>query len=96
MKYVYLWYVKVTQEALKKNITDNSYGSNWEAKVKEVCKKLKVKLLFIGSPYGTVEQYVVGVESDGTLDEFGKVSGEFYQIDPAFIEYAKTEIIVLS
>jgi len=86
----------MSQEALKKNITDNKYGSNWEAKVKEVCKKQGVKLLFLGSPYGTVEQEVVGVESDGNLEEFGKVSGEFYRIDPAMIEYAKTEIIVLS
>jgi len=96
MKYAYLWYVKVSQEALKKMISDNKYAPNWVAKVREIVKKAGVKLLFIGTPYGTVEQYVVAIESDSPLDEHSKVNGEFYRIDPAFIEYAKTEIIALS
>ena len=96
MKFVYLWYVKLSQEGLKKMISDNKYGPNWVAKVKEVAKKAGVKLLFVGAPYGTAEQYVVAVESDSPLDEHSKVNGEFYRIDPAMIEYAKTEIITLS
>ena len=35
MKYVYNWYVKMSQDALKKMVTDNKYGPNWVAKVKE-------------------------------------------------------------
>jgi hypothetical protein len=96
MKYVYLWYVKMSHEALKKAFSDAKYGPNWEAKVKEVCKKQGLKLLFLGSPFGTVEQEVVAIESDSPLDEFGKVSNEFYRIDPVLVEYAKTEIILLS
>ncbi len=96
MKYVYNWYVKVSQDALKKMVTDNKYGPNWVAKVKEIGKKAAgVKLLFVGSPFGTAEQYLVALESDSPLDEFYKVTGEFYRIDPALIEYAKTEIILL-
>ena len=94
MKYVYLWYVKTSQEALKKMISDNKFGPNWVAKVKEVGKKAGVKLLFVGSPFGTPEQYVVAIESDHPLDEFYKVTGELYRIDPAMIEYAKTEIVL--
>ena len=96
MKYVYLWYVKVSQEALKKMVTDNKFGPNWVAKVKEVGKKAGVKLLFVGSPFGTAEQYVVAIESDNPLDEFYKVTGELYRVDPTMIEYAKTEIIMLT
>ncbi|MFH1180079.1 MAG: hypothetical protein V1710_06945 [Candidatus Bathyarchaeota archaeon] len=93
MKYVYLWYVKMTQEALKKNIADNKYSENWTAKARELCKKHGMKLLLLGSPYATVEQIVVGVETDVPLDEFGKLTTDLYHIDPAFIEYAKTMII---
>ena len=95
MKFVYLWYVKMSQEALKKEITDDKFVSNWVAKAKEICKKKSAKVLFLGDPYGTVEQFVIGIESDLSLDEFGKVSGELYRIDSAAIEYARTEIVVL-
>jgi hypothetical protein len=95
MKYVYNWYVKASQEGIKKMISDNKYGPNWVAKVKEVGKKAGVKLLFVGSPFGTAEQYIVAIESDHALDEFYKVTGELYRIDPAMIEYAKTEIILV-
>jgi len=57
---------------------------------------MKAKLIFLGSPYGTAEQYVVGIESNSLLDEFSKITSAFYRINPAMIEYAKTEIVVLS
>jgi hypothetical protein len=46
----------MSHEALKKAFTDDKYGSNWVAKVKEVCKKQSIKLFFIGSPFGFIEQ----------------------------------------
>jgi hypothetical protein len=95
LKYTYLWYVKMSTEALKKNIADGKYYSNWAAKAKEVCAKNKEKLLFIGNPYGTVEQIVVAVESDKPLDEFSKLTSALYQIDPIMPEYARTETIML-
>jgi hypothetical protein len=95
MKFVYLWYVKESREALKKEMTDDKFISNWVAKVKEICKKNSAKVLFQGDPYGTVEQFVIGIESDSPPDEFGKFSGEFNRIDPAVIEYTRTEIVVL-
>lgn len=70
-------------------VTDNKFGSNWVAKVKEVSKKACVKLLFVGSPFGTAEQYLVSIESDSPLDEFYTVNGELYCLDPTMIEYAK-------
>jgi len=96
LKFVYLWYVKESREALKKEMTDDKFVSNWVATVKEICKKNSAKVLFLGDPYGTVEQFVIGIESDIPTDEFGKVAGELYRIDPAMIEYARTEIVVLS
>ena len=39
LKFVYLWYVKESIEALKKEMTDDKYVSNWVAKVKEICEK---------------------------------------------------------
>ena len=95
LKFVYLWYLKESQEAVKKEIADDKFVSNWVAKVKEICRKKSVKVLFMGDSYGTVEQFVIGIESDIPPDEFGKVSGEFYRIDPAVVEYARTEIVVL-
>jgi hypothetical protein len=93
MKYVYLWYVKMTQEALKKNLADSKYTQNWMTKARELCKKHEMKLIISGSPFATVEQFVLGVETDVPLDEFGKLTTDLYHIDPAFIEYAKTMII---
>jgi hypothetical protein len=93
MKYVYLWYVKITHAAMKKHLADKSYGDNWLAKAKEVVKEHGMKLAILGSPFGTVEQFVVGVETDVSLDEFGKVTSDLYHIDPDFVEYGKTMII---
>lgn len=95
LKFVYLWYLKESQEAVKKEITDDKFVSNWVAKVKEICKEKSLKVLFMGDPYGTVEQFVIGIESDSPPDEFGKVAAELYHIDPAVIEYTRTEIVVL-
>ena len=93
MKYVYLWYVKITHTAMKKYLADSNYGSNWLEKAKEVVKKHEMKLVLLGSPFATVEQFVVGVETDVSLDEFGKVTSDLYHIDPEFVEYGKTTII---
>ena len=93
MKYVYLWYVKITQTAMKRYLADSKYGRNWMTKAKEVVKKHNMKLVILGSPFATTEQFVVGVETDVPLDEFGKVTSDLYQIDPDFVEYGKTMII---
>jgi hypothetical protein len=93
MKYVYLWYVKMTQEAMQKFIADNKYIQNWLTKAKEAVKKHGMKLVVLGSPFATAEQIVVGVETDVPLDEFNKLGSDLYKIDPAFIDYAKTYII---
>ena len=93
MKYVYLWYVKITHTAMKKYLADSNYGSNWLAKAKDVVKKHEMKLVLIGSPFAAVEQFVIGVETDVSLDEFGKVTSDLYHIDPEFVEYGKTMII---
>ena len=39
MKYVYLWYVKITHTAMKKHLADSSYGDSWLARAKEVVQK---------------------------------------------------------
>ena len=93
MKYVYLWYVKITQTAMKKYLADSNYGQNWLTKAKEVVKKHDMKLVLLGSPFATVEQFVVGIETDVSLDDFGKVTSDLYHIDPEFVEYGKTMII---
>lgn len=93
MKYVYLWYVKITHAAMKKYLADSNYGDGWLAKAKEVVEKHDMKLVVLGSPFATVEQFVVGVETDVSLDDFGKVTSDLYHIDPEFVEYGKTMII---
>ena len=93
MKYVYLWYMKMTQEALHKNIADSKVSENWLAKAREAVKKHGMKLVVLGSPFATAEQFVVGVETDVPLDEFNKLGSDLYKIDPAFVDYAKTYII---
>jgi len=93
MKYVYLWYVKMSQEAFRKYLADSKYAQNWMTKAKETVKKHNMKLLIMGSPFATAEQFVIGVETDVPLDEFGKLTRDLYHIDPEFIEYAKTMTI---
>ena len=93
MKYVYLWYVKMTHAAMKKYLADRNYAQNWMAKAKEIVKKHDMKLIILGSPYATAEQFVVGVETDATLEGFGKLTTDLYHIDPEFIEYGKTMTI---
>ena len=93
MKYVYLWFVKMTEGAFKKNLADNKYFQGWASKAKEILNKHKLKIVAWGSPYYTVEQVVIGVETDLSLDEFGKIAMELYHVDPDFIDYAKTLII---
>ena len=94
MNYVYLSYFKLTQEAFQSFLEDASIISNWMEKVRELCKKHKVKLLILGSPYGLEEQLVVGIETDMGVDEFTNLKGMLYRIDPKFIEYSKTTIII--
>ncbi len=94
MKYVYLNYFKMTQEAFQSFLNDATVISRWMEKVRELCKKQEVKLLILGSPYGLEEQLVVGIETDLGIDEFTKLKGELYRIDPKFIEYSKTTIII--
>ena len=94
MKYVYLSYFKLTQEAFQRFLEDASIISDWMEKVRELCKRQDVKLLILGSPYGLEEQIVVGIETDLGVDEFTKLKGELYRIDPQFIEYSKTTIII--
>ncbi len=93
MKFVYLWFVKMTEAAFKKNLADNKYSQGWQTKVKEILNKHKMKMVVFGSPYYTVEQIVLGVETDLPLDEFGKVAMELYHVDPEFVDYAKTLIV---
>lgn len=83
----------MTQEAFKKNLTDSKYIQNWTTKAREVLKKNNMKIVVWGSPYDTVEQMVIGIETDASLDEFGKISTALYHIDPEFIDYAKTLIV---
>ena len=93
MKFVYLWFVKMTEGAFKKYLADTKYSQNWMSKVKEILNKHKLKIVAWGSPYNTVEQIVIGVETDLSLDEFGKIATELYHVDPDFVDYAKTLII---
>ncbi|MGD0804295.1 MAG: hypothetical protein ABSA11_09505 [Candidatus Bathyarchaeia archaeon] len=93
MKYVYLWFVKMTEEATKKYLVDVKYFPNWTTKAKEIINKYKMKIVVWGTPYYTVEQIVIGVETDASLEDFGKVAMELYHIDPAFVDYAKTLIV---
>ena len=44
--------------------------------------------------YGLEEQLVVGIETDMGVDEFTNLKGMLYRIDPKFIEYSKTTIII--
>ena len=94
MKYVYLSYFKMTQEAFQSFLDDATIVSHWMEKVRELCNKQGVKLLILGSPYGLEEQLVVGIETDLGIDEFTKLKGELYRIDSKFIEYSKTTIII--
>ena len=94
VKYVYLSYFKMTQDAFQSYLKDASVVPDWMDKVREICEKHKVKLIILGSPYGLEEQLVVGIETDAAVDEFTKIKTELYQIDTGFIEYSKTTIII--
>ena len=94
MKYIYLSYFKLTQEAFQRFLEDASIIGDWMEKVRELCERPDVKLLILGSPYGLEEQLVVGIETDLAVDEFTTLKGELYRIDPRFIEYSKTTIII--
>ena len=94
VKYVYLSYFKMTQTAFQSFLKDASVVASWMDKVKAICKKHKVCLIILGSPYGLEEQLVVGIETDATVDEFTKIKTELYQIDTGFIDYSKTTIII--
>ena len=84
----------MTQEAFQSFLEDASIIGDWMEKVRELCKRQGVKLLILGSPYGLEEQLVVGIETDLAVDEFTTLKGELYRIDPRFIEYSKTTIII--
>lgn len=94
VKYVYLSYFKMTQGAFQSYLKDASVITGWMDKVRAICKKHKVNLIILGSPYGLEEQLVVGIETDAAVDEFTKIKTELYQIDTGFIEYSKTTIII--
>ena len=94
LKYVYLSYFKLTQEAFQSFLKDASIISSWMEKVRELCKKQGVKLIILGSPYGLEEQLVVGISADLGVDEFTNLKGMLYRIDPNFIDYSKTTIII--
>lgn len=94
MKYVYLSYFKMTQDAFQSYLKDASVIAGWMEKVREICKTHKVNLIILGSPYGLEEQLVVGIETDAAVDEFTKIKTELYQIDTGFIDYSKTTIII--
>jgi len=94
VKYVYLSYFKLTQEAFQSYLEDSSVVSDWMDNVRAICEKHEVNLIILGSPYGLEEQLVVGIETDAAVDEFTKIKTELYQIDTGFIEYSKTTIII--
>ena len=94
VKYVYLSYFKMTQGAFQSYLKDASVITGWMDKVRAICKKHKVNLIILGSPYGLEEQLVVGIETDAAVDEFTKIKTKLYQIDTGFIEYSKTTIII--
>ena len=94
VKYVYLSYFKMTQDAFHSYLKDASVVPDWMDKVREICEKHKVEPIILGSPYGLEEQLVVGIETDLAVDEFTKIKTELYQIDTGFIEYSKTTIII--
>ena len=94
VKYVYLCYFKLTQEAFQSYLEDETVGTDWMDNVRKVCEKHGVKLIILGSPYGLEEQFVVGIETDADVEEFTKIKTELYQIDTGFIDYSKTTIII--
>lgn len=94
VKYVYLCYFKMTQEAFQSYLEEASVVPDWMDKVRAICEKSKVNLIILGSPYGLEEQLVVGIETDLAVDEFTKIKTELYQIDTGFIDYSKTTIII--
>ena len=84
----------MTQGAFQSYLKDASVITGWMDKVRTICKKHKVNLIILGSPYGLEEQLVVGIETDAAVDEFTKIKTKLYQIDTGFIEYSKTTIII--
>lgn len=94
VKYVYLCYFKLTQEAFQSYLEDASVVAGWMNKVRKICIKHGVDLIILGSPYGLEEQLVVGIETDADVEEFTKLKTELYQIDTGFIDYSKTTIII--
>ena len=66
MKYLYLVYVKWTPEALSGGVD----FQKWLAEHEKICKENKVKLLWGGIPYTTVEESAFFYETDMELVDF--------------------------
>lgn len=92
MKYLYLVYVEWSDKAQKWKMDD---WKKWVEDHQVLCKKEKVKILWEGIPYTTVESSAFFYETDMELTEFHTFKSKVFDLGGGgFIKYGNTHIFV--
>lgn len=91
-QYVYLSFHKWTETALEKD--PEYWEKTWFPKHEKLCEEYGVKLLKVGIPFGTIEEFLSMYETDLPLAEYQKFRNAVTQIDEErLIAYTKTTIV---
>jgi hypothetical protein len=93
---IYLWFLSWNFSELTDALNeDPDFYEKWAKKRDEIWARHGVEQLYVGTPYGVVENRVSILKTELDLVEFGKARSEVIRINRKLINYGRTVPVII-
>ena len=93
---IYIWFLSWNFSELTDALEeDPDFYEKWAKKRDEIWAKYGVEQLYVGTPYGVVENRVSILKTELDLVEFGKARSEVIRINRTLINYGRTVPVII-